>query len=201
MDAAPPPQLVVIAGPMFCGKSSDMIRRVRRTQYGPRAPRCLVIKFVRDTRYDDAAVTTHDGARLPAEVVKTTADIRAAVIAHAPDVLAVDEAQFFPGIANYILTELLAPPAGGDAASTVRTVIVAALQTDFRGTPYAETQQLLAHADEVLVLRAVCRRCGSDRAMFSHRLVPDQRAELIGGAESYEARCRTCFFAAVGNAF
>jgi thymidine kinase len=181
---------------MFCGKSTELLRRVRRTQYGPRPPTCLVITYARDTRYalahstdaasDRAYVVTHDGTRLPAEAAATVDAIRDAVTACQPTILAIDEAQFFPGVADYILKELL-------VAGSVRTVLVAALTLNFRDAPFAETVTLMTHADELQALTAVCRRCGSESAMHSHRTVPDTRDELIGGAESYAPLCRVCF--------
>jgi thymidine kinase len=198
MDAERARHFVLIAGPMFCGKSSELQRRVRRTQYGPHPPSCLVITFARDTRYalthsasdaDRAYVVTHDGTRLPAVAAATVAEIRDAVTAMAPAILAIDEGQFFPGLGAYILDELL-------VAGSVHTVLVAALKLNFRNEPFAETAALLPHADEVLSLYAVCRHCGDEHASCSHRLVADTRDELIGGAESYVALCRACFAAA-----
>lgn len=177
--------LVVITGSMFAGKSEELIRQVRRALYARK--KVQVFKSALDTRWDSAAIATHNGVRFEAVPVSSSAQLEQMV---QPDteVIAIEEVQFFDeGIVALC----------DRWANEGRTVIVAGLDQDFRGQPFGFMPLLLALADEVIKLRAICMRCGQP-ASKTQRLVDgrpaswDEPTILIGAAERYEARCRRC---------
>lgn len=177
--------LVVITGSMFAGKSEELIRQVRRALYARK--KVQVFKSALDTRWDSAAIATHNGVRFEAVPVSSSAQLEQMV---QPDteVIAIEEVQFFDeGIVALC----------DRWANEGRTVIVAGLDQDFRGQPFGFMPLLLALADEVVKLRAICMRCGQP-ASKTQRLVDgrpaswDEPTILIGAAERYEARCRRC---------
>lgn len=177
--------LIVITGSMFAGKSEELIRQVRRALYARK--KVQVFKSALDNRWDSAAIATHNGVRFEAIPVSSSADLERLV---EPDteVIAIEEIQFFDeGVVNLC----------NRWANEGRTVIVAGLDQDFRGQPFGFMPVLLALADEVIKLRAICARCGQ-LASKTQRLVDgrpaswDEPTILIGAAEKYEARCRRC---------
>lgn len=171
--------LEVICGPMFSGKSEELIRRVTRALIAKQ--KTQVFKPALDDRYEAAAVASHSRARLEAVAVQGSADIRARV---APDtrVVAIDEAQFFD--------EGLIPLVEALADRGIR-VILAGLDQDFAGRPFGIMPALLARAEFVQKLHAICMVCGA-AASRSQRLVKSGGQVLVGAAEAYEARCRHC---------
>ena len=176
----------VIAGVMFSGKSEELIRRVRRATIARK--RVQVFKSQLDDRYGtQSAVATHDGTTLEAQSITTAADVMLRLLPDS-EVIAVDEVQFLDdGIAG-VATEL---------AATGHRVTLAGTDTDFRGEPFAAMPTLMAIAEMVDKLYAICVVCG-DPACRNQRLVNRQPAPyhaptiLVGGAETYEARCRHC---------
>lgn len=177
----------LICGPMFSGKTEELIRRVRRALIARQ--KVQVFKPKMDTRYDGSAVASHDGTKVIACPVSSAREILDLVkLEPETRVVAIDEAQFLPGIAA-VCDEL--------ANQGIR-VIVATLDANFRREPFGESPQLLALARTVDKLVAVCVRCGDEAAEFTQRLVsgrpaPYDAAEiLVGGGDSYEARCRRC---------
>jgi thymidine kinase len=174
----------VVAGPMFSGKSEELIRRVTRAMIA-RQP-VQVFKPAIDDRYDAVAVASHAGRTLRAEAVADVAALRARVDG-ASRVVAVDEAQFFD-------PELV--PLALEWADAGRRVIVAGLDLDFRGAPFGPMPALLAQAEVVEKLTAICR-CGK-AATRTQRLIAGSPAHehdpviLVGAAEAYEPRCRSC---------
>jgi thymidine kinase len=177
--------LIVITGSMFSGKSEELIRQVRRALYARK--KVQVFKSALDNRWDSAAIATHNGVRFEAVPVSSSADLERLV---EPDteVIAIEEIQFFDeGIVALC----------DRWANEGRTVIAAGLDQDFRGQPFGFMPILLALADEVIKLRAICARCGQP-ASKTQRLVDgrpaswDEPTILIGAAERYEARCRRC---------
>lgn len=177
--------LIVITGSMFAGKSEELIRQVRRALYARK--KVQVFKSALDNRWDSAAIATHNGVRFEAVPVSSSADLERLV--H-PDteVIGIEEIQFFDeGVVT--LCERW--------ANEGKTVIVAGLDQDFRGQPFGFMPTLLALADEIVKLRAICARCGQ-LASKTQRLVDgrpaswDEPTILIGAAEKYEARCRRC---------
>lgn len=175
--------LEVICGPMFAGKSEELIRRVRTLSYAHQ--KIIAFKPAIDNRYDASAIASHDGEKFSAYAVKDIQDMEKMLT---PDVqvVAIDEVQFFKeGIVRFV--EKLADKG-------IR-VIVAGLDTDFRGEPFGPMPELLARAEFVTKLTAACTVCGC-AATRTQRLVNGEPAKfddpiiLVGAKESYEARCR-----------
>jgi thymidine kinase len=191
-----PPQrggwLEVICGPMFSGKSEEMIRRLRRAEIA--GQRVVIFKPRIDDRYDETDVVSHAGARMRAVPIGSVADIAE----HGPgfDVVGIDEAQF---LGEGIVATAL------ELADTGTRVVVAGLDQDFRRLPFGPMPELLSHAEFVDKLQAVCHRCGGP-ATTTQRLVDGAPAPysgetvVVGAAEQYEARCRGCHEAGVGAA-
>ncbi|MBW6454422.1 MAG: thymidine kinase [Trueperaceae bacterium] len=174
----------VVAGPMFSGKSEELIRRVTRAMIA-RQP-VQVFKPLIDDRYDVVAVASHGGRTLRAEAVADADDLRVR-IDPITRVVAIDEAQFFgDGLVDLVV----------ELADRGRRVIVAGLDLDFRGVPFGPMPALLAEAEVVEKLTAICR-CGK-AATRTQRLIGGQPAHeddpviLVGAAEAYEPRCRAC---------
>jgi thymidine kinase len=183
-----PPQhggwLEVVCGPMFSGKSEEMIRRLRRAEIA--GQRVVIFKPRIDDRYDAADVVSHAGARMRGVAVGSVPELVAK--AQGYEVVGIDEVQFFDST--------IVPASLGLAASGVR-VVAAGLDQDFRREPFGPLPLLLAHAEFVDKLQAVCHRCGGP-ATTTQRLVDGRPAPysgdtvVIGAAEQYEARCRDC---------
>ena len=184
-STVPTGSLIVITGSMFSGKTEELIRRLRRAIYARRS--VLVFKHALDTRSDLTEIRSHNGVPHEAIAVCTSGELLEGVEPET-DVVAVEEAQFFDeGIVD--VCRRLADSGYG--------VIVAGLDMDFRGEPFGPMPMLLAEADEVVKLRAICARCGRD-ASRSQRLIDGKPAPasaptiLVGAQETYEARCRHC---------
>jgi thymidine kinase len=175
----------VITGSMFSGKTEELIRRARRALYARRSVQ--VFKHALETRSDFTEIRTHNGVLHEAVPVSSSTEMLERVEETA-DVVAVEEAQFF----DEGIVEVCRRLADGR-----RDVIVAGLDMNFRGQPFGPMPALLAEADEVVKLRAICARCGRD-ASRSQRLIAGEPAPasapiiLVGAQESYEARCRHC---------
>lgn len=173
----------VICGPMFAGKSEELIRRVRTLSYAHQ--KIIAFKPSIDNRYDKTAIASHDGEKYEAYAVKSVQDIKDLVT---PDtqVVAIDEVQFSDSSIVSLCEKF--------ADDGIR-VIVAGLDTDFRGEPFGPMPELLARAEFVTKLTAACTVCGC-AATRTQRLVNGKPANyddpivLIGAKESYEARCR-----------
>ena len=178
--------LEVVAGVLFSGKSEELIRRVRRAIIAKRAVQ--VFKSHLDARYAGLFhVSSHDGREVEAVPVDSAAEIFRQVRTDT-EIVAIDEAQF--------LDEEIVEVATALAERGVR-VILAGTDTDFRGEPFGSMAQLMAVAEEVTKLRAICVICG-ELACRNQRLVDGKPARwdsptiMVGGRESYEARCRHC---------
>ncbi len=173
----------VICGSMFSGKTEELIRRVRRAMIARQ--KVQVFKPAIDARYSLQRVTSHNGQDFEAIPVGTVAEI-VPLIEPDTTVVAIDEAQFFEEEIVRFVEQL--------AARGIR-VILAGLDTDFRGEPFGPMPSLLCRADEVIKLHAICMVCGEE-ATRTQRLVNGQPARyddpiiMVGAAESYEARCR-----------
>ena len=185
--------LEVIVGPMFSGKSEELIRRVTRAVIARQ--RVVVFKPTIDDRYHATHVASHSGRLVEALAVRSTADVRAYLSgerpllseeATVPDVVGFDEAQFFDADLVPLALEL---------ASSGARVVLAGLDLDFRGEPFGLMPDLLARAESVEKLTAVCVVCGAP-ATRTQRLIGGEPARyddpvvLVGAHESYEARCR-----------
>ncbi|HET7626992.1 MAG TPA: thymidine kinase [Bacillales bacterium] len=178
-------RLEVICGSMFSGKSEELIRRVRRAQYGKL--KTQVFKPVIDNRYSEAEVVSHNGIAVEAIPVKRAKDVLTS-LSTGVKVVAVDEIQFFDSTIVPVVQTL--------ANDGIR-VIAAGLDQDFRGQPFGEMPVLLSLAESVTKLQAVCVKCGAS-ASRTQRLIDGKPAAyddptiLVGASEAYEARCRGC---------
>jgi len=178
--------LTIITGSMFAGKSEELIRRARRDLYARR--RLQVFKPVIDSRYDESMVVTHMGVRHEAVPVLNVASLRSELDPNVQSVF-IEEAQFFDDSIVNLCTDL---------ADHGVDVTCAGLDQDFRRKPFGPMPKLLAAADEVVKLRAICMKCGAI-ASHTQRIIDGKPAHkddpilLIGATESYEARCRNCF--------
>lgn len=178
--------LTVIAGPMFSNKSGELLRLATVHRIAGR--KVALFKHSLDDRYEGVNfVSTHGGLSMEADPVSTSVQLR--LLSGDADVVAIDEAQFF----DDALTEVAAELVGGGV-----TVFAAGLDRTFSGDPFGPMPGLMAVADDVMKLRAVCMRCRSLNATMTQRLIDGRPASrrspviLIGAAESYEARCRDC---------
>lgn len=173
-------RLEVLCGPMFAGKSTQLIVRLQRATPAGQAP--LAFKPRRDTRYHADAIATHAGATLPAVPVESPGQIPDLTPAAARAV-AIDEAHFFGDALVAPIQALL---------GRGMLVIVAGLERDHRGEHFSPFPWLLCEADEVVKLASACAVCGRP-ALHSQRLVESGERIVVGGAESYQPRCRSCF--------
>ena len=184
--------LEVICGPMFSGKSEEMIRRLRRAEIA--GQRVVIFKPRIDDRYDATDVVSHAGARMRAVPVSSVQEVSAH--ANGFDVVGIDEAQFLGD--GVVATAL-------ELADRGVRVVVAGLDQDFRRLPFGPMPELLTHAEFVDKLQAVCHRCGGP-ATTTQRLVDGEPAPysgetvVVGAAEQYEARCRGCHEPGIGAA-
>ena len=176
--------LEVICGPMFSGKSEEMIRRLRRAEIA--GQRIVIFKPRIDDRFDASDVVSHAGARMRGVPVGSVGELVAR--ARGFEVVGIDEVQFFDrGVVAAAL----------DLADGGARVVVAGLDQDFRRLPFGPIPDLLSHAESVDKLQAVCHRCGGP-ATTTQRLVDGHPAPysgetvVVGAAEQYEARCRDC---------
>lgn len=169
-------KIEIFVGGMFCGKTSKMIRRVRRAMIAKQT--VIVLKPAIDQRYDATAVVSHDRAAIQAQIVSNPKDI----LTKATDatVVGLDEVQFFgPEIIEVV--EALRDQG--------KRVIIAGLDMDSTGKPFGVVPYLLAIADEITKLSAVCTVCGGDATMSQRTVVSDAQV-LVGEKDAYDARCR-----------
>jgi thymidine kinase len=168
---------------MFSGKTEELIRRVKRTQYANQ--KVCIFKPKKDIRYSESKVVSHDDSSVEGIPVARSIDI----LKHIQDihVVAIDEGQFF---------DLELPQVCEKLAMKGIRVIVAGLDMDFRGKPFGPIPDLLAVAEYITKVHAICPHCGN-LATHSYRLSADQETVLLGEKDKYEPRCRTCF--AMGN--
>ena len=176
--------LEVICGPMFSGKSEEMIRRLRRAEIA--GQRVIIFKPRIDDRFDASDVVSHAGIRMRGVPVGSAAELRSR--ARGCEVVGIDEVQFFePAIV----------PVALELADGGTRVVAAGLDQDFRRLPFGPIPELLCHAEFVDKLQAVCHRCGGP-ATTTQRLVDGKPAPysgetvVVGASEQYEARCRDC---------
>ena len=169
----------VICGSMFSGKTEELIRRLKRAQFAKQ--KVEIFKPAIDTRYHDEMVVSHDANEIRSTPVPAAANIR--ILAQGCDVVGIDEAQFFDAAIVQVCNELY--------NKGVR-VIVAGLDMDYKGVPFGPMPQLMAIAEFVSKVHAVCVHCGK-LAQFSHRLVANSEQVLVGATEKYQPLCRSCF--------
>ena len=178
-----PGRMEVITGPMFSGKSEELIRRLKRAQIA--RLRIASFKPEIDLRYQPDAISSHSAQTLRAVAVRDVDRLRAVLFPalDTVDVVGIDEAQFFDELLVGLAMELV--EAG-------KRVVLAGLDTTFAGEPFAPMPALMAIADEVVKLSAVCMVCGAP-AIHTQRLGASQQLVMVGASGMYEARCRACF--------
>ena len=169
----------VVCGSMFSGKTEELIRRLRRAQFAKQ--KVEIFKPAIDVRYSEEEVVSHEGNSIPSTPVDSSASIL--LMAQESDVVGIDEAQFFDEHIVEVCNEL---------ASRGIRVIVAGLDLDFKGVPFGPMPALLAIADEVTKVHAICVRCGA-LAYVSHRIVAGEKQVLLGEKQEYEPLCRECY--------
>lgn len=173
----------IICGSMFSGKSEELIRRIRQAKYGNL--QVQVFKQAIDDRYEVDSVVTHNGSSTIALPIKNAQEILAH-IDEQTDIVAIDEVQFFDESIIAVASEL---------ADRGKRVILAGLDTDFRGEPFGSMPELMALSESVTKLNAICPVCSSP-ASRTQRLINGEPASyddpviMVGAAESYEPRCR-----------
>ncbi|KAM7426030.1 Thymidine kinase [Porites harrisoni] len=171
-------QIQVIFGPMFSGKTTELLRRIKRYQVANHS--CMVIKYEKDNRYDADGVATHDRQTLRASACSVLGHIKQKAMDYS--VLGIDEGQFFPDIVEF----------SEEMASLGKIVIVAALDGTFQRQAFGGVLNLVPLAESVVKLNAVCMHCYQDAA-FTKRLGSEKMVEVIGGADKYMAVCRDCY--------
>ena len=176
----------VICGSMFSGKTEELIRRMKRAQFAKQ--RVEIFKPTVDTRYDETEVVSHDSNAIPSTPVPNSSNI--IILANEVDVVGIDEAQFFDMGLVDVCNQL--------ANSGVR-VIIAGLDMDYLGKPFGPIPNLLATAEYVTKVHAICMRCG-ELANHSHRFLEQDGLVMLGETESYEPLCRGCYQKALGSA-
>ncbi|MBD3275392.1 MAG: thymidine kinase [Candidatus Marinimicrobia bacterium] len=169
----------VICGSMFSGKTEELIRRLRRAQIARQAVE--IFKPMIDDRFSHNHVVSHNQQKIESLGVKDAADI----LENAGDaqVLGIDEAQFFDERLVSVCQDL---------ANSGKRVIVAGLDMDYRGVPFEPMPQLLAIAEYISKMHAICMKCGS-AASYTQRLTKDTERVVVGASDMYEARCRKCY--------
>ena len=170
----------VVCGSMFSGKTEELLRRIKRARFA-RLP-TVVFKPKVDDRYDEVKVVTHEGISTEAVPIANANEMLSLVGPNVA-VVGVDEVQFFDDVVVDVIEEL---------ANRGARVICAGLDQDYKGMPFGPMPRLLAIAEYVTKLHAVCVRCGAE-ASRSQRLVAMEGQLFVGGAAAYEARCRRCF--------
>jgi len=169
----------VIAGSMFSGKTEELIRRLKRAKIA--RLKVEIFKPAIDTRYSAAEVVSHDENSILSTPVESSGNIM--LLTGDVDVIGIDEAQFFDnGLIDVSIS----------LANMGIRVIIAGLDMDFKGKPFGPIPGLMAVADHITKVHAICMRCG-DVAQFSHRLSAADKLVLLGEKDEYEPLCRSCF--------
>ena len=170
----------VICGSMFSGKTEELIRRLKRAKIA--ALKVEIFKPSLDVRFDAVKIVSHDENTIPSTPVAHSQQIL--LLAQGVDVVGIDEAQFFDDGLPAVCDAL----AGGGIR-----VIVAGLDMDFAAQPFGSMPQLLAKADYVTKLHAICMQCGNI-AHYSYRKIPAEEQIMLGAKDVYEPRCRRCYY-------
>ena len=172
--------LEVICGPMFSGKSEELIKRLRRAQIARR--RVQIFKHGIDARYDATSIVSHSQQSLPGVAIQEVGDILE-LVDDRTELVAIDEGQFFSSDIIEVTNKL---------ANQGKRVIVAGLDLDYLGHPFGPMPQLMCSAEYVTKQLAICMTCG-EPANFTQRLTRATDQIVVGAAETYEARCRRHF--------
>lgn len=175
-------QLQLIFGPMFSGKSTELIRRLKRYQVAQYE--VLIVRYAKDVRYSEDGIATHCGQSLPAVSASALSELTEQADNY--DVIGIDEGQFFCDVVSWC--EMM--------ANRGKIVLVAALDGTFQRKAFSDILALVPLAEVVTKLVAVCMVCFKDAA-FSKRISTEDGVEVIGGADKYMAVCRRCYFSPV----
>ena len=175
----------VICGSMFSGKTEELIRRLKRSQFAKQ--KVEIYKPCIDVRYSDDKVVSHDSTSIPS--VPIDSPVKMLEISDNVEVVGIDEAQFFDASIVEVVQTL--------ANKGIR-VIIAGLDTDFLGKPFGPMPALMAVAEDIQKVHAICVRCGSP-ANHSHRLIASDELVVLGEKDEYEPLCRHCYNAAIAN--
>lgn len=170
----------VICGSMFSGKTEELIRRLKRAKIARQ--NVEIFKPAVDVRYDEEKVVSHDSNEILSTPVPSSSNIL--LLCNNVDVVGIDEAQFFDAELPNVCSEL--------ANQGIR-VIIAGLDMDFKGKPFGPMPALLAMAEYITKVHAICVKCGN-LASFSNRTTTDEKLVMLGETDSYEPLCRHCFF-------
>ncbi|MHA7131287.1 thymidine kinase [Algoriphagus namhaensis] len=173
-------QIEMICGSMFSGKTEELIRRLNRAKIA--RLKVEIFKPSIDKRYHEDEVVSHNESRIRSTPVDFAEDIL--LLSGDSDVIGIDEVQFFDNQIVSVVNKL---------AAQGKRVVMAGLDMDFKGKPFEPVPQLMAIAEYVTKVHAICMKCG-DLASFSFRLSKAEEKVLLGEKESYEARCRKCFY-------
>ena len=173
----------VICGSMFSGKTEELLRIIKRAKFAKQ--NVEIFKPEIDTRYDEEKVVSHDANEIHSTPVPSSSNI--IILANNVDVVGIDEAQFFDDGLVAVCNQL--------ANSGVR-VIVAGLDMDFKGKPFGPMPQIMACAEYITKVHAICMRCG-ELANHSHRINANDKLVQLGETDTYEPLCRNCFQQAV----
>src|ERR1700749_1762702 len=170
----------VVCGPMFSGKSEELIRRLRRAEIARQ--RVQIFKPAIDQRYAGNQIVSHDDGRIHAECVSNAMDVQAKLEPRT-EVIGIDEAQFLgEGVVDFVVR----------LADMGKRIVIAGLDTDYLGRPFHPMPELLAVADDITKTLAICMQCGNP-AKHTQRLIASAELVVVGAAGMYEARCRRCF--------
>ena len=171
-------RIEVVCGPMFSGKSEELLRRLKRARIAKK--KYQLFKPATDNRYSETEVVSHSGERLECQVLKNSYQISDELLEDV-EIIAFDEAQFFGPILLDTVVSL---------ATIGKRIIVAGLDMDSSGKPFGPMPSLMAVAEEVLKLTAVCEVCG-EPATHTYRITEEKKGQvLVGAGEHYQARCR-----------
>jgi thymidine kinase len=173
----------VICGSMFSGKTEELIRRMKRAQFAKQ--KVEIYKPCIDVRYSDDKVVSHDSHSIPSKPINSPACMLQ--IAEDVEVVGIDEAQFFDSSLVEVVQTL---------ANRGIRVIIAGLDTDFMGKPFGPMPALMAVAEDIQKVHAICVKCGSP-ANHSHRLIASDALVVLGEKDEYEPLCRHCYNAAI----
>jgi thymidine kinase len=169
----------VICGSMFSGKTEELIRRLNRARIAKQ--KVEIFKPALDTRYSEEQIVTHDAHSIPSTPVESASQIL--LMVNDVNVVGIDEAQFFDSEITSVCNTM--------ANNGIR-VLVAGLDMDFMGVPFGPMPSLIATAEYITKLHAICMSCG-DLAHYSHRIVKNEQQVLLGEKDVYEPLCRKCY--------
>lgn len=172
--------LQLIIGPMFSGKSTELIRRCSKYRISKHS--CVMVKYAGDVRYSFDNVTTHDNISIQGiDVVKSRSILEIVNTLSKFSVICIDEGQFFEDI--YVVNNL---------ANMGKIVIIAALDSTYKQLPFVNITNLISCCESVTKLHAVCMNCFTDNASFTIRITNEDELEVIGGLDKYMSVCRRC---------